>query len=141
MKRKMIVILIASFLLFAQTSIAQLASGSVNIRTLAKGATPQGNPTSHVVDADTTALAVILKGTNSLSIQATATFFGTASLESPAGTKLVTLMHAGTGITILPQMDFTEPVPIVSGVVIRVVCTPSSTTSYTWQANFGGYER
>jgi hypothetical protein len=73
---------------------------------------------------------------------ATATNFGTASIESPASTKLLTEMvaHAGT-----PQVKngvtFTEPVPIAAGTVIRVVCTPSATTSFTWIANLGGYEK
>jgi hypothetical protein len=70
----------------------------------------------------------------------TATYFGMASLESPAGTKLITQMQAGAGITLIPPYIFVKAVPFAGGTVIRVVCTPSSTTSYTWQANFGGYE-
>jgi hypothetical protein len=70
----------------------------------------------------------------------TATNFGYTSLESPAGTKLLTQMQAGAGITVMPPYAFLKTVPIAAGTVIRVVCTPSSTTSYTWQANFGGYE-
>lgn len=31
--------------------------------------------------------------------------------------------------------------PIASGVVVRLVCTPSATTPFTWIGNFGGYER
>lgn len=75
------------------------------------------------------------------SFATTATYFGMTSLENPSGTKLITQMQAGAGITIIPPIDFTEPIPIGAGTVIRVVCTPSSTTSYTWQANFGGYEK
>jgi hypothetical protein len=71
----------------------------------------------------------------------TATYFGMASLENPSGTKLITQMQAGAGIVAKPPISFTEPLPIAAGTVIRVVCTPSSTTSYTWQANFGGYEK
>jgi hypothetical protein len=71
----------------------------------------------------------------------TATYFGMASLENPSGSKLITQMQAGAGITNMPPLVFTEPVPIAAGTVIRVVCTPSSTTSYTWQANLGGYEK
>ena len=71
----------------------------------------------------------------------TATNFGLASLESPAATKLITAMNSGAGITDLPPFTFSEPIPIAAGTVIRVVCTPGATTSYTWQANFGGYEK
>jgi hypothetical protein len=70
---------------------------------------------------------------------ATATNFGFASLESPAGTKLITQMQSGAGITLHPPYTF-DNIPIPSGTVIRVVCTPAATTSYTWQVNFGGYE-
>lgn len=71
----------------------------------------------------------------------TATYFGMTSLENPSGTKLITQMQAGAGIVARPIITFSEPLPIAAGTVIRVVCTPSSTTSYTWQANFGGYEK
>ena len=73
---------------------------------------------------------------------ATATNFGTASLENPSVSKFATVMvaHAGT-----PQLTagvrFTEPVPFLAGTTIRIVCTPAATTSFTWQANFGGYEK
>ena len=72
----------------------------------------------------------------------TATYFGTASLENPGGTKLYTTLCAGSGITAPPIGPvFAEPIPIPGGSVVRIVCTPSSATSYTWQANFGGFER
>ena len=71
----------------------------------------------------------------------TATYFGLTSLESPAGTKLITQMKAGAGVTVDPHYEFSEPIPIAAGTVIRVVCTPNATTSYTWQASFGGYEK
>lgn len=72
---------------------------------------------------------------------ATATLFGSVSLESPAGTKLYTtdIFHAGNMQPL--QMTFAEPIPIAAGTVIRVVCTPSATTSFAWKANFGGYEK
>jgi hypothetical protein len=69
----------------------------------------------------------------------TATNFGLASLENPSGTKLITQMQSGAGITLIPLYIFND-IPIPSGTVIRVVCTPSAVTSYTWQANIGGYE-
>lgn len=72
---------------------------------------------------------------------ATATYFGTCSLESPAGTKLLTTMLAGSGIADRASVPFTEPIPIAAGTVIRVVTTPSAATAFTWTANFGGYEK
>lgn len=72
---------------------------------------------------------------------ATATWFGAASLENPAGTKLITDDLSGTGAVTRPPYVFSEPIPIASGTVIRVVCTPGAATSYTWKANFGGYEK
>lgn len=72
---------------------------------------------------------------------ATATHFGTASLESPAGTKLLTRINAGAGVGDAEFVTFPEPLPIAAGTVIRIVCTPSATTSMTWIANFGGYEK
>jgi hypothetical protein len=73
---------------------------------------------------------------------ATATLFGTLSLESPAGTKLFTtdIFHAGS-FGGPEELGFSEPIPIAAGVVVRIVCTPATTTSYTWKANFGGYEK
>lgn len=71
----------------------------------------------------------------------TATYFGLASLESPSGTKLISQMKAGAGITVDPHYEFPEPVPVAAGTAIRVVTTPSAVTSYTWQASFGGYEK
>src|SRR5262245_3859031 len=73
---------------------------------------------------------------------ATATNFGNASLESPASTKLATAIIANAGVINPPYaIEFPEPIPIAAGTVVRVVCTPATTTSYTWQASFGGYER
>lgn len=73
---------------------------------------------------------------------ATATNFGNASLESPASTKLYTQMISGTGVVTTPiGTTFSEPIPISAGTVIRVVCTPSAVTAFTWIANFGGYEK
>jgi len=65
---------------------------------------------------------------------------GEASLESPAGTALI------NGSFISPAdvplvVPFSEPIPFAAGTVIRVVCTPAATTSASWYANFGGYER
>lgn len=72
---------------------------------------------------------------------ATATNFGTCSLESPAGTKLHTMMVTNAGASVPISEQFSEPLFISSGVVVRLVCTPSAATSFTWIGNFGGYER
>lgn len=72
---------------------------------------------------------------------ATATHFGNCSIESPAGTKLVTTMISGSGIGDRDWLPFVEPIPIAAGTVIRIVTTPSATTAFTWQGNLGGYER
>lgn len=71
----------------------------------------------------------------------TATNYGDCSIESPAGTKLWTQMFTSVGQSLPLSHDFAEPMPIASGVVVRVVCTPSAVTSFLWRANFGGYER
>jgi hypothetical protein len=73
---------------------------------------------------------------------ATATLFGAASLENPSGTKVATLDIAGPqGITAPPiVLEFAEPIPIAAASVIRIVCTPSAVTSFTWKACFGGFE-
>lgn len=67
---------------------------------------------------------------------------GTWSLETPSGTKDIT--HTAMNNTTEGEyqwiVTFAEPIPVASGVVIRVVCTPSGTTSTVWEANFGGYE-
>lgn len=72
---------------------------------------------------------------------ATATNFGDCSLESPAATKLYTQMVTTTGQSFPIRTVLAEPIPIASGTVVRVVCTPSAATAFTWRANFGGFER
>lgn len=73
---------------------------------------------------------------------ATATNFGSISLESPAGTKLITdNLAGGAGASQYPVYMPAEPIPIAGGTVVRVVCTPAATTGITWTANFGGYEK
>lgn len=72
----------------------------------------------------------------------TATNFGTYSLESPSGTKLFTGSMMAAGDRNPDTLFFAEPIPIATqGVVIRLVCTPSAATSFTWFGSFGGYER
>jgi hypothetical protein len=72
---------------------------------------------------------------------ATATLFGTCSLETPAGTKLITDTLAGPGIGDRDVYQFSEPLPIAAGAVIRVVTTPAAVTAMTWVGNIGGYEK
>lgn len=72
---------------------------------------------------------------------ATATNFGTASLETPSGTKVLTRLMCGVGFSDMGFLELAEPVPIAAGEVVRIVCTPASGTAFTWQANLGGYER
>lgn len=70
----------------------------------------------------------------------TPVIFGTISLETPSGTKNISYRFMGPN----PQEDnitFSEPIPVAAGVVVRAVVTPGITTSLTWIANFGGYER
>jgi hypothetical protein len=67
--------------------------------------------------------------------------FGNISLENPSGTKLLTWRFIGPNIPQIDGWSATEPVPIAAGTVVRIVCTPGLTTSTTWVANFGGYER
>jgi hypothetical protein len=73
---------------------------------------------------------------------ATATFFGDCSLEAPSGTKLETQIVTGTGQGIpVPETAIT-PHPIATGgQVVRVVCTPSAATAFTWRGNIIGFER
>jgi hypothetical protein len=72
----------------------------------------------------------------------TSTILGTISMETPSGTKTITRRFIGGGgvPTDHVTIPFDDSIPVAGGVVIRVVVTPSSTTSMTWIANFGGYE-
>lgn len=76
-------------------------------------------------------------------LSATATILGTASLETPSGTKDITvsLVQPTTAEVQRHQYVFSEPIPVAAAAVIRVVCTPAAATSTTWVANFGGYEK
>lgn len=76
-------------------------------------------------------------------LSATASILGTASLETPSGTKVITERFQNMTISKPDRLflTFPEPIPIAAGVVIRVVCTPPGAASTVWRANFGGYER
>ena len=76
-------------------------------------------------------------------LSALASSIGNISLESPAGTKLITntLINATVSLTPINKIEFAQPMLIPGGTVIRVVCTPAVSTSIVWNANFGGYEK
>lgn len=76
------------------------------------------------------------------SMSATPSLLGTASLETPSGTKTITVsfVNPSSGDTCPAIFTFSEPIPVSSGVVVRWVCTPAAVTSMTWVGNFGGYE-
>jgi hypothetical protein len=76
-------------------------------------------------------------------VSATASIIGAISLESPAGTKLITFddVNPTTSEPDFHPLMFGEPIPIAAGVVIRIVVTPAAATSMLWRGNFGGYEK
>jgi hypothetical protein len=94
---------------------------------------------TYTVTAGTTFYLTHLDINTHLTVFANNIFLGAASLESPAGTKLIT-----TTFTVPNPTTYTlsvgTPIPIPSGTVIRVVCTPATTTSTVWITNLGGYE-
>jgi hypothetical protein len=68
---------------------------------------------------------------------------GIISLEIPSGTKVIAKRCVGAA-AIDPVgllIPFLEPIPVAAGTTIRVVVTPATTSSFTWAANFGGYEK
>lgn len=76
-------------------------------------------------------------------LAATATILGAISLETPSGTKVLTLDDVNPTTS---ELEFNPivlpiPIPIAAGVVVRVVVTPAAATSMLWRANFGGYEK
>lgn len=82
-------------------------------------------------------------GVRMTAASATASIQGVFSLESPAGTALYTQTNTNPTTYATTPTGFTptDPLPFAAGTVIRVVCTPAATTSMTWIANFGGYEK
>lgn len=76
-------------------------------------------------------------------VAAAASILGPISLETPSGTKVLTLdaMNPTTSELEFNPITFSEPIPIAAGVVIRVVVTPVAATSMLWRANFGGWEK
>ena len=76
-------------------------------------------------------------------LSGTASILGTMSLEVPSGTKVITNTNVNptTSHTSEAIYTFGGGLPIPSGTVIRVVCTPAVAASKLWIANFGGYEK
>lgn len=76
-------------------------------------------------------------------VSATAAILGAWSLETPSGTKDITMTNVNpTTSAVQPFMtSFDEPIPIAASTVVRVVCTPAAATSTLWIASFGGYEK
>lgn len=71
----------------------------------------------------------------------TATNFGTVSLMVN-GAKIATCMCAGPGILNSPiYLEMPDPLPFQGGDVVKIVCTPSAATSFTWEGNIIGFEK
>jgi len=66
--------------------------------------------------------------------------YGNVSLELPSGVKIQTWFARGSGKDGFSR-SIPEPLSIAAGTVIRLVVTPSSTTSMTWVGNLIGYEK
>ena len=75
-------------------------------------------------------------------LSTTGAYIGTASLESPSGTKTITQDFQNLTTEQIDWKQWVFPVPktATSTTVIRVVCTPNATTSTRWRANFSGFE-
>jgi hypothetical protein len=73
-------------------------------------------------------------------VDTTASTYGTISLETPSGTKIQTWIARDAGTDSFARA-FAEPLPIPAGAIIRFTVTPTNNTSYTWVANFVGYEK
>jgi hypothetical protein len=84
-----------------------------------------------------------MEGAQTLPAGGTSLVLGTISLETPAGSKGISKRCLGGGSVLAAEFKatYSEPVPIYGGTVIRVVVTPALVTSFTWTANFGGYEK
>ncbi len=70
----------------------------------------------------------------------TATLYGTVSLELPSGTKVITadVFNAGQNRPV-DLVRVAEPIPIAGGTVVRIVCTPSASTAFSWSGWLLGY--
>lgn len=86
---------------------------------------------------------VEIQGAQTTPAGGTGIVLGTISFENPSGTKVISGRFIGGGAEQFGEIStsFAEPIPVSSATVIRVVVTPAATTSMTWLANFGGYEK
>jgi hypothetical protein len=66
---------------------------------------------------------------------------GSVSVESPFGTKILTMQLAGMGATQGLEHHFDEPAPIPHATGIRCVVTAGTTVSTIFNCNFNGYEK
>lgn len=136
----------------ATSTPTQVASLGNTLGKAIKGGT--GNKATSASTADQVVLTYTVTTGKTLYIEAidwsvrlstiatTVTAFGTISLETPSGTKVLTWDAAGPGMdNSRGAMIFAEPLPVASTAVVRFVCTPSASTAFTWQANIIGYEK
>jgi hypothetical protein len=65
---------------------------------------------------------------------------GDMHVQTPSGTTFLQTERFHPKIADL-TVTFPQAIPIAAGVVIRITVTPVTTTSITWEGNFGGYER
>jgi hypothetical protein len=65
---------------------------------------------------------------------------GDMHVQTPSGTTFIQTERFHPKIADL-VVSFPQAIPIAAGVAIRITVTPVTTTSITWEANFGGYER
>lgn len=70
----------------------------------------------------------------------TAAAYGICSLQI-GGTTVWSSYLSGPGSAQTQTVIYSEPIPVSAGTVIQWVTTPVNTTSYTWNSNFGGYEK
>lgn len=73
---------------------------------------------------------------------ATATNFGTVSLLVNDVATLTWTVVAGPGVLNSPlYMELPLTIPFQVGTVLKVVCTPSAATAFTWDASLCGIEQ
>lgn len=82
-------------------------------------------------------------GAHLSTLTTTPTLLGKVSLEVPSGTKRCSwnVVQGADGKVDFINLDFSDPFPLNSGLVVRLVVTPAITTSTVWDANILGFER
>lgn len=71
---------------------------------------------------------------------ATSTTFGTMSLTIN-GTVVYQQLLKGPGVVNIAPITLAEPIPVAAGQIVQLVVTPAAVTGFTWNGNFGGYEK